>query len=415
MRKILALEEKHIEEYRDIAYNAYPSFKALEKEAIEEYEKITLETMKNDPDVRFYGMFEGGKLIAVMRLFDFQMNSFGKILPASGLGFLGVHLMHKKERAAKAMIEFYEEDYRKKGIPIASLLPFRPDFYKKMGYGIGTKVSQYRLPPNRIPAYYGDSDLRYIGDDFQKLLDCHRRVTEKTHGMIRKIQDEIRDLKNNPYNKIVGAYNDQEEIEAYMVFEFQNAKADNYTINNIYIKELVYENTEALKKLLGFLRKQEDQVSLVIFNTMDDDFHYLFPNPLNDSLNYIAHGFLESNTQAVGIMYKILDVKEAFRQMKHRDYNGVSMDIRFLILDELRDQEEEIILRLRDGVAKLHRGEYQGTVRIKLADFSSLFMGAASAKGLYDLGILELDNKELLRDLDLAFYTNNKPVCYTDF
>lgn len=43
--------------------------------------------------------------------------------------------------------------------------------------------------------YFGHSDIRYVeNDDIKKLLDCHSRVAEKTHGMIIKINDEIREL-----------------------------------------------------------------------------------------------------------------------------------------------------------------------------------------------------------------------------
>ncbi len=415
MREILELNEKHIDEYTDIAFNAYPSFKELEKQAVDEYKKTTIDIMTDDPDVSFYGMFEDGKLIAVMRIFDFRMNCFGKIVAVSGLGFLGVHLMHKKEKAAKAMIEFYEEFYKKKDISIGMLLPFRPDFYKKMGYGIGTKINQYKLPPNRIPGYYGESDLRYIEDDFGKVLDCHKRVSQKTHGMMMKIKEEINDLKNDPYNKIIANYNEDGQVDGYIVFQFQNAKPGNYTVNNIYVKELIYENTDVLKRILGFLRKQDDQVNLIIFNTMDENFHYLFDNPLNDSLNYIPYGFIESNTQAVGVMYKILDIRNAFKQLNYRNYNNANINIRFLIEDELSKQQIETIVNFKNGIANIDEEKYDGTVKMNLANFSSLFLGSISVRGLYGLGLLQLDNIDLLDDLDRAFYCSNKPVCYTDF
>lgn len=416
MREIRQLNETHIDAYTDIAFNAYPSFKNLEKDAVEKYKKIAREIMTNDPDVTFYGMFEGEKLIAVMRLFDFRMNCFGKILPVSGVGFLGVHLMHKKEKCAKAMIEFYEEIYKKKGTPIGMLLPFRPDFYKRMGYGMGTKMNQYRLPPDRIPAYFGKSDLRYVEkEDLDKLFDCHSRVVAKKHGMIMKIGDEIRDLKNDPYNKIIANYDEKGNINGYLVFKFQNAKDGNYTINNIYIKELIYENTDVLKKLLGFLRKQDDQVNLVVFNTEDENFYYLFDNPLNDSLNYIPYGYIESNTQAVGVMYKLFDIKQAFEQCSHRNYNNSNLKVRFLVYDELNNKEIEIVVNFIDGIVNTDSEKFDVTMRTNMANFSSLFLGSTSVIGMYNLGLLELDNVEFLEDIDRTFYCSQKPVCYTDF
>jgi predicted acetyltransferase len=416
MREIRKLNETHIDAYTDIAFNAYPSFKNFTKDNMDEYKKVAVEIMNNDPIVTFYGMFAEDKLIAVMRLFDFQMNCFGKIVPVSGLGFLGVNLMHKKEKVAKAMVEFYEALYKEKGLPIGSLLPFRPDFYKKMGYGIGTKMNQYRLPPARIPSYLGKSDLRYVGKDvFDKLFECHARVVAKTHGMMMKFGDEIRDLNDDPYNRIIGNYDEDGNINGYIVYKFQNGKEGNYTITNLYVKELIYENTEVLKKLLGFLRKQDDQVNLVIFNTEDENFYYLFDNPLNDSLNYIPFGYIESNTQAVGVMYKLFDIKAAFEQCSHRNYNNSNLNVRFFIEDELSENMSETIINFENGKANIGAEKFDITIKINTANFSSLFLGSTSVRGLYNLGLLEVDRDELLDVLDSAFYCSQKPVCYTDF
>ena len=418
MREIRKLSENNIDAYTDIAFNAYPSFKNFTKEAMQEYKKVATDILNNDPMVTFYGMFEKDKLISVMRLFDFKMNCFGKIISVSGLGFLAVHLMYKKEKVAKAMVEFYEELYKRKEIPFGLLLPFRPDFYKNMGYGFGTKMNQYRLAPSRIPSYLGKGDLRYIKEEeLCKLLDCHCRVVKKNHGMLEKFGDEIRDLFGDEYNRVIGNYDKNGNINGYLVYKFHNGKSGNYTINNIYVKELIYENIEILKILFGFLRKQEDQVNLVIFNTEDENFAYLFNNPLNDSLNYIPYGYLETNTQAIGVMYKIFDVKKAFAECAHRNYNNVNLAVRFLIIkdDFSKEKKEEIIVKIENGVVKLGSKEFEVTVKISIAEFSSLFLGCVSIKGLFKLGLLELDNIVAIDELDRAFYCNEKPVCYTDF
>ncbi|MBF8982686.1 GNAT family N-acetyltransferase [Lutibacter sp. B2] len=417
MREIRRLSEIHIDEYTEITYNAYPSLRDFTKEAVEAYKKDIVDIIKNDNSVTFYGLFENDKLIAVMRLFDFEMNCFGKIIPVSGLGFLAVHLMHKKKKAARDMLKFYEEHYKSKGLPFGLLLPFRPDFYKKMGYGFGTKMNQYRIATSRIPAYYGESDIRYINEsELHKLMDCHNRVVHKTHGMMRKVNDEINAIFGDDCNRVVGSYDQDGNINGYSVYKFENGKYGNYTINNIAIKELTYENTEVLKKLLGFLRKQEDQVHLVILNTEDENFHHLFNDPRNDSLNYIPYGYLETNTQAVGIMYKLFDVTKAFALCAHRNYNNANINVRFLISDSFNKEiKEEVIIKFEKGRAILDSKEFVATIKIDIAEFSSLFLGCISLKGLFDLGLLELDKDEFLDALDRAFYCNQKPVCYTDF
>lgn len=59
--------------------------------------------------------------------------------------------------------------------------------------------------------------------------------------------------------------------------------------------------------------------------------------------------------------------------------------------------------------------EFEVTVKVTIAEFSSLFLGCVSIKGLFKLGLLEIDNSKVIDELDRAFYCNEKPVCYTDF
>ncbi len=416
MRAIRQLDENHIADYADIAFNAYPSFKDFSPEARHLYEENVLLIMRTDPGVTFFGLFEDETLIGVMRLFDFQMNAFGVMIPISGLGFLGVHLMHKKKGVARELVAFYEERYLSQKVPIASLLPFRPDFYKPMGYGFGTKMRQYRIPTEFLPNLPKTDFLRYLTpEDMEAILDCHKRVVQKSHGRIMKIGDEIRDLFGESVNRVVGSFDDKGQLTGYLVYKFQNGKAGNYTINHLVVKEMIHESPAVLKNLLGYLKSQQDQIALVIFNTEEEHFHYLFSNPLNDTHNYIPYGYLETNTEAIGMMYKVIDTAMAFEQCGHRAYNHVKVTFRLDIEEDYSKEVESSIVTLDGTKAVLGSGGYDVTLKIKRSDFSALFIGCTSISGLYGLGLIELDDESFLNALDLAFYTPQKPVCYTDF
>ena len=89
--------------------------------------------------------------------------------------------------------------------------------------------------------------------------------------------------------------------------------------------------------------------------------------------------------------------------------------MRFLIKDAFSKEKEEVIVGFENGVAKLDSKEFIVTIKINIAEFSSLFLGCVSIRGLFNLGLLELDNEEFIDELDRAFYCSEKPVCYTDF
>jgi len=420
MYTIKQLDESHVTGYQEIAYTAYPSLRDFSDDGVKQYKELIADIIKNDPIVEFFGVFDSDKLISVARFFKFNMNCFGKMVTTGGLGFLGVDLIHKKKGAAKALIEYFDAYCQKENITLGLLLPFRPDYYKKFGYGFGVKMNQYRIKTGQLPPYTDSGGLRYIQrTELEPVLQFHENFTLKTHGMISKMRGEINDLSNDINNKIIAHYGTDGKINGYLIFQFLSGKEDNYTINHINVSEMVYDNPEVLRIFLGFLRKQEDQVQLIIFNTGIDAFHYLFENPLNDTNNYVNYGNIETNTQCIGMMYKCIGIADAFKQFDYRNYNNVNLTARFIINDDRTSKSKvEVTVKFTDGHASVLNSAEKDcdiTVTIKQSDFSSLFMGCVSVKELLYLGRLNIDGDEHLDKLDLAFYCNPKPINNTDF
>lgn len=418
MRQILKLDIKDIDRYTEIAYDAYPSFKDLDSEALKSYKADVKKYMLEDDSVTFYGMFDNDKMVAVMRLFDFETNLFGKILKTSGIGFLGVALDYKKKKAARDMLKFYEKTYRDIGVPIGSLLPFRPDFYRRMGYGFGSKISKYVIPASRFPACYDEVDIRKVNKSEYYLLDeLHDSVVESTHGMNRKLFYEKKSMQKELYNKVFALYEDGKP-KGYINLEFRNGKDDNYTINNMYIHELIYDSPSTFKRLLGFIKKQEEQVTYVIIPTCNDDLYHVFNDPRNNTLNYIPFGYLESNTQGVGMMYKIFDIAEVFRTCNHRDYNGVDALVKIEIEDGfVENSVKEIVVRFINGRAIIvdDIDSVDLCIKTDIASFSSMFMGVVLPGSLYRMGMLEISDSDMIPLLDRAFNYHQKPQTNTDF
>ena len=148
---IRPLTEEDIEAYLDIYLNSYPAYKALDAECRAHYRAKHLTELREDTQTRTVGLFEDGTLIATMKLILFSMNFFGRMQPACGLMALEVHPLHKKKGAALAMVRYFEDYARQNGALLTLLLPFRIDFYRRMGYGFAGKLYEYRLPTSVLP------------------------------------------------------------------------------------------------------------------------------------------------------------------------------------------------------------------------------------------------------------------------
>jgi predicted acetyltransferase len=135
----------------DIVARAFPSWEILTAEDKENTRQHLLKTLEGEPTVHYYGVFRQGQLAGGMRLHDFRMNLRGARIRAGGVGLVAVHLLHKKEHVAREMVEFFLRNCRERGMPLALLYPFRPDFYRQMGFGYGTKLNRYRFSPAGLP------------------------------------------------------------------------------------------------------------------------------------------------------------------------------------------------------------------------------------------------------------------------
>lgn len=148
--------EADIEAYLDIYLNSYPAYKTLDEECRAHYRSKHLTELREDTQTRTMGLFEGGTLIATMKLILFSMNFFGVMQPACGVMALEVHPLHKKKGAALYMIRYAERYARENGALLTMLLPFNIGFYRRMGYGFGGKLYEYHLPTGALPRLDGE-------------------------------------------------------------------------------------------------------------------------------------------------------------------------------------------------------------------------------------------------------------------
>jgi len=284
-----------------------------------------------------------------------------------------------------------------------------------MGFGYGTKINQYRIKPSALPKGPSKSHVRYLTEeDRQALVDCYQRFADRTHGMMDKSEREVTRLFSAPRHRIVG-YEQDGEIQGYMVFVFQ--EGESFIVNDIEIKELIYENVEALTEFLTFLHSQTDQIRLVIVNTQDEYFHFLPVDPRDGSQRLIPDVYHETNTQGVGLMYRVTDVPRIFDLLREHDFGGQSCTVELAIVDTfLPENNGSTLLCFESGhVRRLDAGEHDVRVRLDIAEFSSLLAGTVDFFSLLRYGLAEISDPAYVDTLNRVFAVARKPMCTTSF
>lgn len=429
-REIKLITPEFVEDYLTIYLNAYPAYKDIGDSGREKYRPKVLFSMENDKHIHFYGLFEDETLIATMKLIDFSINLFGKMQPATGLMALGVHPLYKKNKAALEMVKFFEDYAKSNGSSIAMLLPFRMDFYRKMGYGYGTKLDEYKIPTEALPKVDKEEikKLRFLtsNDDIEQMLLCHSAFAAKNHGMAEKFEDEIRNIKDDTQTRRIGYFEDG-RLQGYVAYSLICESDVNYTINRMEVNELVYMDGRILLCLLGYLRNQSDLAQTTVLRTGEPDFYHLLPSAQDTSGNYIDFGFLQTNISAIGTMYKIVSPADFIEVTSYRKFPAISLTVRFSYEDELNHKTQKLTVNFsNEGWHKLDEADSimpDAEVHCTLSDLSALFVGSCGFSSLVRLGAVTFDvsprsslKKSDCQDLlDRLFYCSQKPWTNTDY
>jgi predicted acetyltransferase len=415
MSKIQPLAPEDFESLARIFADAYPGFKIATEDERKHLSERTLKLHEEEPTVQFHGLFRDGQLQGIMCFYDFSMNFLQARIPAGGVGQVAVALPHKKEHVAKEMMRYFLGHYRDRATPLVALYPFRPDFYRSMGFGYGTKMNQYRVKPSALPKGPSKAHVRYLTEaDRQSLVACYRRFVDRTHGMMEKSEREVQRLFGAPRHRIVG-YEKDGEVHGYIVFTFE--EGESFIVNDIQVQELIYENVEALSQILTFLHTQADQIRYVILNTQDEYFHYLLLDPRNDSQRLIPDVYHETNTQGVGLMYRVIDVPGMFALLHERDFGGQTCTLELDIVDSfLPENAGSTLLRFERGhVNRIDGGEHDVKVRLGIAEFSSLLVGSVDFYSLFRYGLVEISDVAYVNIVNRIFAVEQKPMCTTSF
>lgn len=400
-----------------IAANAYPAMKLTTGE--ERQRLAERLATRSRPGDAIFGLFRDDELLGGMRLIDYHMNIRGTTVAAGGVGMVAVDLLHKKEKVARDLIRFYLERCRTLGMPMAVLYPFRIDFYKQMGFGLGVKASQYSFPPSTLLPGGSKEHVRLLGqEDTAALGACYSRVQHRTHGLMVKSEADMERMLAAPDAHIVGVDRDG-QLAGYLSFGFDlDTDTNNFIRNNLHVRELVYETSEALGDLAAFLRAQADQIARVIIETQDDAFAHLLADPRDESNRLLPSVNHQTNVAGLGLMYRVVDLRALFASLAEVDFGGQTLRLKLTVRDSFVPENDGVlVVHFTDGRARVVDGEegYDVALTLDVSDLSSVLMGVISVERLYMYGQAHVSDPTSLQTLYRLFAVPHPPMCLTHF
>lgn len=406
MRIINKLDKAHIDSFLEISMNAHPY--DGDKEGRKNWIDWSIDGHKG---ADLFGLFENGEMLGGMKLYDLKMNIHSTVLDIGGLGALSVDLLHRKERVAKELVEYFLKYYEEKGICMVVLNPFRVDFYKQMGFGMGTQVRQFRIKPEHFPRGDSKENLVFLTNDDKIALDeCYNRYLKNNHGVISRVDPNLNDLFNSDVRIV--AYKEDNNIRGYVAFSYPDNE-----FGTILIKEMVYDHRDVLLQLCTFLHTQLDQVKRIVVNTEDTHLEYIFSDP-NNGENYVFKTFYpEICVTGIGTMYRVIDTKGLFNALQGHNFGGQNCGLKITLEDTLFFQNfVSTTVRFVDGKASIvDLSEHDVEIVLNVSHFSSLIMGAIDFHSLFRLGLVSISDDSYCNVVNNLFKTSNKPISMIHF
>ncbi len=416
MSRIKELTPKDYDNFATIVANAYPGFGIVTDKDKNNFKKRLIK-YSEEPTVHPFGYFKQGRIMGGMVLYDFMINFLSIQAGMGGVGLVATDLLHKKEKICKKMLSYFLEHYRKQGTCLVALHPFRPDFYRRMGFGYGTKMNRYEIRPADLPRGKSKRHISFLKKtDIKALNECYHKSYLRNHGMLDRKYVEWDFIFDRPENKIVG-YKDTKTILGYIIFSFKRAKEDNWLENDIVIREFIYDNREVFFELLTFLHTQLDQVNSIVYSTQDEHFHYVPFDPRDGSRALIAPLAHETNTQGIGIMYRVIDVKGIFKLLNEHNFSSQNCRLKLTVIDSFfKKNHGSSIIHFDNGTAHLKKkDDFEVEMCLDVSDFSSLIMGVIDVRSLYRYGLVNISHHRYVKKIDMIFRTEQRPICTTLF
>jgi predicted acetyltransferase len=203
-------------------------------------------------------------------------------------------------------------------------------------------------------------------------------------------------------------------MDGYLVFRF--VRGHTTLVNDIDVHEFVYLTKDAFNALLTFLNRQADQVRRIHFMTHDDNLHYVVNDPRDGSdelLHPISH---PTRRSGVGLMYRIVDTQLMFDVLGNARFGPGECSVKIEPDDSfLPENTSPVAVTFRNGRATHCKCDVDVTIRLGIAELSSLLMGTVPFSKLRAYGLVGMSDPAYTDVLDAIFDVDEKPQCTTSF
>lgn len=364
----------------------------------------------------------------------FDQHVTGVAMPMMGLAAVAVKPSRRRHGVAGRLCAEALRAAAARGDVISALYPFKPDYYRRMGWELVGELHDYRYRTAALPAYDEAARVREARgpEDADAIAASYARAAGVGHGPLvrdrriwiyrlaglslgeRPLDVEADwDVGAHPLRRAL-IYEDEDGVaRAYALVRYARAPSPEESL--LEVRELVAETEPAYRGLLGHLRAQADQWPWSRhFARPAEHLGDRLDDPRPPRFRRARSLYFPIARIIRGPMLRVVDVPAAVRLRRWfdgSDAGPTTVTMRIEIHDdELPENRGPWRVRIEEGVASIasaagtagnHAGGNDATLATDAAGFARLFAGGMAPSTAHRLGSARIDGD--FRLLDRAF------------
>ncbi len=339
------------------------------------------------------GCFDGDALVSQFAVYPIDMNIHSNLFP---IGFVTSVATYPEYSGLGLMSRLMKQsltEMREKGQTLAILYPYSIPLYRHRGWEIiSDKMTWTITDPNMLADEDVPGYVRRVPEESGDLMAIHAKFATRTHGCLLRNELAWEEYwRWDVYDTTVAIYYAADEGNTplgYMVYRIDE--------DIMYVKEMVYLNTEAKKGLFRYIIAHESMINEVRAN--------------NYSGEPIAFALTDSDIKETirpYIMGRIVDFA-AFTEHYRFEADASGVALTFNITDPFLEwNNRSFTLELQKGIGRFSSRPTKYEASLSIGTLTTLLLGYKSAPELLDLDRIAASPEtiELLEDV----LTRKKP------
>ena len=325
------------------------------------------------------------EIVSSLQLNQYNLKLNDKIYDTSYVVGVSTFPQARGKGYMKHIMDFTLNELYRKNQLVSILMPIDYRLYRKYGYEHCYDQIEYEIDIEDLSGFKSKGFLKKAKlDNINDLINIENNFLKDLNGTIIRDKNYYENLFKEVESEDGHIYIHEDELkDGYIIYFINN--------ENIFVRELYYNNLNALKGMLRFLYNHNTQCKKVtISSPIDDKIRFILSNP--KTANIKLKPFM---------MGRVINFKKYLESLNIKSNENLSINIS--VKDDFIKENNKIFkIHLNNNKLNVESGDSIADVEFNINTITQLAFSYINGKEAYLLNDLK-ENKKVIEFLDLIF------------